>query len=128
MNTLLRLTCCLAFLGISACDPQYNLVKSKEISSCKIFCLKQQESCQQRCVDNCPKCYHAATDSAANGFFKYTNVKQVEGGYINRRLISYRDPLQCRKVSCNCTADFLTCNQGCTGIIEKRLQSLPYCP
>jgi hypothetical protein len=44
-----------------------------------------------------------------------------------RGLKSYHDPLQCRKVTCNCPSDFITCNQGCTGVIQKKLRSVPYC-
>ena len=130
MNFLFRLFYCIILLiGLSGCISQQNtLVKPQKINQCMSVCVQHLESCKRNCTNNCINCSFSATDTAAVNFFKYTNEIQVQGGYINRRLKSYRDPLQCRKVTCNCTSDFLTCKQSCTGIIQKRLQSLPYCP
>lgn len=44
-----------------------------------------------------------------------------------RELNSYRDPLQCRKVTCDCLSDFAICKKGCTGVIPTKLQAVPYC-
>lgn len=91
-------------------------------------CVQHVETCKQNCTDNCQNCTVEASNTAAEHFFRYVNDKQIQGGTIDRSLKSYRDPLQCRKVSCNCTSDYITCKQSCTGVVQKRLQPLPYCP
>lgn len=125
---LLRCFIYIVSLGLTACAFVQPHVVTPETNQCKMRCLQQLHSCKQRCNDSCSICLVNSMESSASHYFNYTNEKQVEGGYINRRLKSYRDPLQCRKVSCSCMADLSTCNQACTGVIEKRLQSLPYCP
>jgi hypothetical protein len=42
-------------------------------------------------------------------------------------LNSYRDPLQCRKVTCNCHADYQVCIQSCSGVIHKQLRVASAC-
>lgn len=129
MNSLLRIACCVFCIGLFGCatSPQ-KMYKTRGLSQCQQVCVQHLESCQQNCTNNCRNCQEAVTDSAATNFFNYANELQVQGGYINRRLKSYRDPLQCRKVTCNCAIDFNTCNQACTGIVQKKLKPLPYCP
>jgi len=128
MNSLLRLLCCIAFIGLSACMTQQKTeVKGQSLSQCKTICLQHLESCKQSCTNNCRTCSAGSSYTSTSNYSKYVHEKFVEGGYIARGLNSYRDPLQCRKVTCNCASDFNTCNQGCTGVIQKRLQSVPYC-
>lgn len=128
MNSLLRVLCCVVLLGLSGCIiPKKIIVNRQAFTQCKMICVQHLESCKQHCTNNCPRCSSASTYTSTTNYFKYVHEQQVEGGYITRGLNSYRDPLQCRKVSCNCASDFNTCIQGCTGVIQKRLQSVPYC-
>lgn len=128
MSLLIRFACCAVLLFPLGCSlkPQ-NDISVLEIKQCKSMCAKRLDSCKLSCTDNCPRCSAEATHVAAVNYLNYIHEKEIEGGSILRVLKSYRDPLQCRKVTCNCSADFATCNQGCTGIIQKRLRSAPYC-
>lgn len=128
MNYLLRLIYCTVLIVLSGCATQQQIiVKPKDVNQCLQLCAQRLESCKQLCSNNCPRCSAISTDTTAKNYFEYIHDKQVQGGYIYRGLNSYRDPLQCRKVTCNCTSDFITCEQGCTGVIQKRLQAAPYC-
>lgn len=66
-------------------------------------------------------------NSAMKSYGRYVHEQEVQGGMVIQELKSYRDPLQCRKVSCNCMADYNVCVQGMSGIIHKRLQVNPAC-
>lgn len=127
MNTL-RLLCCMTLICLASCATQQKFVsKSTSLSQCKMTCVQRYQECASLCVDNCPTCCNASSNSTALKYTKYLHEQRIEGAIIARELNSYRDPLQCRKTTCNCTADFNICNQGCTGIIQKRLRAVPYC-
>ena len=123
MNYLFRLLCCISFLNLSGCATY----KTQNVNQCKAQCVKSFESCKQLCSNSCSKCSTSEKRSALSHFLKYAHEEQLQGGAVTRDLNSYRDPLQCRKVTCNCYADLMTCNQGCTSIVQKSLQSVPYC-
>jgi hypothetical protein len=128
MNFLLRLLCFLILLNSIGCTPQQKLlVKAQPQKQCLAVCAKRFESCKAICTNNCSICSENATQSAIKNYTNYVHEKRVEGGTIMRGLKSYRDPLQCRKVTCNCYADLSTCEQNCTGIIHKQLRAVPYC-
>ncbi len=127
MNLLLRIVCCFTLLCLSGCVKQIFIGDPQTINLCKTICVQHLQSCQKNCTNNCRMCSAASNYTSAKNFFKYVHEKQVEGGFITRGLNSYRDPLQCRKVTCNCTSDYTTCIQGCTGVIQKQLRSVPYC-
>jgi hypothetical protein len=40
---------------------------------------------------------------------------------VSRDLNSYRDPLQCRKVTCDCLADNNVCKASCRGLTPQVL-------
>jgi hypothetical protein len=42
-------------------------------------------------------------------------------------LPSYKDPLQCRKVTCSCVQDYHTCLAACRGTIHTALRVAPVC-
>jgi hypothetical protein len=128
MNFLLRLGCFLIFLSLISCVTQQKaLVKTQELKQCKSMCMQRFVSCQKLCVNNCASCSAKESYMTIVNYVKYVHEEQIEGGSLMRGLKSYRDPLQCRKVTCNCYADLMTCEQSCTGIIQKQLRSVPYC-
>ncbi|WP_081964831.1 acyltransferase [Legionella norrlandica] len=128
MNIVFRLCFCFVIIGLSACTTLKNkITHHKSLNQCQQICLEHLEYCKQNCTNNCRNCSSSATISAQKNYLKYLHEIEVRGGYITRGLQSYRDPLQCRKVTCNCAADFNVCNQGCTGVIQKRLLPVPYC-
>ncbi len=127
MRTGLRLLSTIILFGLASCATHHNINKSVSINQCKMVCTQRAQECAGLCVDSCRNCSTASCRATALRYSKYIHEQRIEGAIIARELNSYRDPLQCRKITCNCAADFNTCTQNCTGIIQKRLQSVPYC-
>lgn len=85
-------------------------------------CAKQLADCRLLCEDNCQNCINKSINSAVKSYNRYVQEQKTQGGMVIQQLKSYRDPLQCRKISCSCMADYNVCLQGRSGIIHKRLQ------
>lgn len=129
MRSFVRLIVFLIVLTqLISCTTQHKvLVKVADPKQCLALCTQRFAACQQTCVNNCANCSASSKRSTILNYAKYVHEEQVEGGYVTRSLKSYRDPLQCRKVTCNCYADLSVCEQNCTGIIHKQLRTVPYC-
>jgi hypothetical protein len=128
MYSILRVFLGFAILSLVACANQNGsfLIK-KDLSRCKKVCFERFKLCHSSCVDNCRHCTQKANSSAGRHYRQYQQQQEIQGGTVARELKSYRDPLQCRKTTCNCEADYSVCRQSCTGIINKRLQVGPAC-
>ena|SRR3990167_3933470 len=98
-----------------------------ESTCCAEMCKTRLNSCGNSCRNNCSICARYAQSQAEKGYTKYQWEQFIIGGVVARDLQSYRDPLQCRKVTCNCGADFKMCIQACQGRIHKELRAAPVC-
>lgn len=128
MSFLFRTLAVLACFTLLSCNSiNHRLPNLNKPNACQQICLKNLEFCRQSCDNNCRLCSTGVTNEARKDCLQYEHEVKIRGGYITRGLNSYRDPLKCRKVTCNCAADFDTCNQGCKGIIRKKIQPVPYC-
>ncbi|CAM3084226.1 acyltransferase [Legionella steigerwaltii] len=128
MNSFLRVIYCTIILGLCGCQAlKQNELKAQAEARCNMTCMQHFEFCRQSCVDNCPNCSYKAQRMAEKNYAKYVYERRVEGKKVMRELNSYRDPLQCRKVTCDCVLDLAICKKGCAGIIPKELQAVPYC-
>ena len=129
MNSIVRVLFCFLLLSLSSsCALQkQTMLHSNEEKLCQNTCLQRAQSCQKLCLNNCLSCKDSSMGEAINDYAHYIHEEQLKGGSVNRVLNSYRDPLQCRKVSCDCTADLMTCDQNCTGVIYKNLRTVPSC-
>lgn len=121
MNCIYRIVVLSLMIFMLGCTYQKSTVSPQSIKQCTMGCIQQLDLCKKTCINNCPNCSAASTCTATKNYQRYVHQKRIEGGIITRELNSYRDPLQCRKVTCNCPMDFITCKQGCTGIIHKQL-------
>ena len=121
MNFICRIAITGLMLLMLGCSYQQSSVTPQNIKQCTMSCVQRLDLCKRTCTNNCPNCSAASTARATEHYKHFVHQKQIEGGIITRELNSYRDPLQCRKVTCNCPMDFITCKQGCTGIIHKQL-------
>jgi hypothetical protein len=117
MNFLLRAICFIMLLCCLGCASQ----NAQELMQCRLRCAEHLRFCTQNCSDNCPTCSWISTQNACANFSKYVHERAVEGKKVMRELNSYRDLLKCRKVTCNCRADLIACEESCSGIIHKRL-------
>ena|SRR3990167_5919171 len=94
-------------------------------AECNGVCKQHLESCQKTCRNNCIQCNAYAALQTSNSYRRYVHEQCVRGGLVIRRLNSYRDPLQCAKTTCNCSADYQVCKQSCGGVIHKQLFTPP---
>lgn len=123
-----RLFYCVVLLSLLGCQGmRQNVLKERAVAQCNMTCMQHFEFCRKNCINNCPACSTASQTSAANDFEKYVHERKAEGKKVMRELNSYRDPLQCRKVTCDCLSDLTVCKQSCAGVIPKKLQTVPNC-
>lgn len=128
MNKLMLHFCCIIICLLSGCATQQNAaIKSSTLKQCNVVCTQRLHQCSNQCVNNCRTCSATSSHSTALSYTKYVHERQIEGTIVARELNSYRDPLQCRKITCNCSADFNMCTQNCTGIIQKKLSAVSFC-
>ncbi len=84
--------------------------------TCLSICQQYFNQCTINCRNNCKDCTAESKAKAAEHFRYYLHEQYVQGVAVTRNLQSYRDPLQCRKVTCNCAADIKNCRQGCSNL------------
>jgi len=116
MKTIIWVCIATFIVLLSACA-----FKSREFKCCKMACIGQQHISQIICRNVCVQCTHYAKQTAKYAYHHYVYEQIVKGDFITRNLNSYRDPLQCRKTTCSCAADYDVCIQACGGIIQKQL-------
>lgn len=126
MNNLLKLSISIILLGLMSCSQHVFFKRpTPAVAQCQATCAQHFESCKAQCRNSCRICSTKSKTSTEKRYERYGDQQMLQGKAINRELDSYRDPLQCLKVSCNCVADLDACNQGCTGIVRKQLLSNP---
>ena len=109
-------------LLLLSCMNQAMTIKHVQSSSCKMQCLKQRHTCQQICHNDCYTCFKEVQKTVKRSYDQYIREVKTQGGVIARDLNSFKDPLQCRKTSCDCSADFEVCAQSCKGLIHKNMR------
>lgn len=98
-----------------------------QAKACTLSCEQRASACNKVCRNNCAQCTAYNFQTAASHFNHYFHESAVNGQIIKRDLNSYFDPLQCRKTTCNCRADYVACVQSCGGVVKKRLQAAAVC-
>lgn len=124
MNFFVRIICCCMTILLSGCGL---INHSPEQMACKTSCQQRLMACNKTCNNSCSKCCLSSTQRAVRGYQYYKYQQDIQGLPVIRQLNSYRDPLQCRKTTCECPTDYRTCIQTCAGKIPKRLQVAPVC-
>lgn len=129
INRIIRLTLCCSLLFCTSCM-QYTSIfhRNTGFATCKLACEKTLAHCAKTCRNNCDRCTRAAAIMTTAKYNRYIQQQIIKGKIIALQLNSFRDPLQCRKMTCNCMADYQICVQAC-GSVEtpKRLQHIPLC-
>ncbi|MFC3907712.1 acyltransferase [Legionella dresdenensis] len=129
LNILSRIflfsVCCLQL--ISCNQPLLVGAARTEFKQCQASCQKKAEACHKTCRNSCALCTIHANRKAAVNYSEYVHERTVKGEVIARQLQSYRDPLQCRKTTCSCPADYQVCMQSCGGVVHKSLMVAPVC-
>ncbi|MDF1827082.1 MAG: hypothetical protein P1U39_02265 [Legionellaceae bacterium] len=117
-----------ALLGLLSCtsNPK-DVAEAQEKRACEQICLKNQQSCLRTCDDSCKACQVRENEKMEQRYKTYVDEQCEQGKRVALQLQSFRDPLQCRKSSCDCPADYRVCMSACAGPVYKRLQVTPVC-
>lgn len=115
-------------LLMGSCTAYHHPTESKaKVAACRASCKQRFNACQLTCRNSCGQCTAYAAQSSSESYLYYKHEQYVKGGIIARDLKSYRDPLQCRKATCSCVADYYVCSQSCGGVVRSQLQVAPVC-
>ncbi len=119
---------CFLTTMLGSCSSYQTMVNhAQQKTACKTICQERFHSCRQRCHNSYQQCNMNAYDEAIQRYKQYKHEQCVKGESVVLELKSFRDPLQCIKITCECSADLLVCKQSCAGKIRKRLQVPPAC-
>ena len=123
-----NLTLFLLVMMLSACVFHAHSPGNTPLTACMMKCQQSALQCKKTCYNNCPGCCRRANSMANKNFSRYKHEEIVKGGQVVRQAKSYRDPLKCKKTSCDCRADYQICVQTCGGVrLRKTLQAVPQC-
>ncbi|MDI9818247.1 MULTISPECIES: acyltransferase [unclassified Legionella] len=121
------ITLLLASVFLVSCIHTMTVQEKNKIAACQVSCQNKAASCKQACRNNCPQCCSFSNKSAIKKYNHYKHEVCVKGEFLTLQLNSFRDPLQCRKTTCNCQADYQVCMQACSGMVYKSLRVAPGC-
>jgi len=124
MRLIIRTIFVAVSLLLSACLHQ---VTNPHLPPCQSQCEQRFNACQVSCNNSCEQCLTLSTGKAALHHTYYTHEKEIQSAWIIHDRTSFKDPLQCRKVTCACSADRQVCMQACGGSIPKQLRVAPLC-
>ena len=93
----------------------------------KLHCVKQFRECNKICKDSNQNCNGKANFLSKQHYKLFVQQQSVQGGIIARDLSSYRDPIQCYKATCDCSADYYQCIQAHKGTIQQYFRVKPTC-
>ncbi len=120
-----RIGAVILLLLLTSCSTYVQHVKT--LKACKWQCTVIKQRCEQVCKNNCQNCTAFSNAEAAVHFNQYKHQQNIQGSIVALELQSFRDPLQCRKPTCDCTTDFSVCLQSCQGKIRKHLKVVKPC-
>ena len=125
---------CLMSLGLVGCNKRMPLMMTKKEEvhaqqqrACINQCGIEKSKCLEHCQYSCKHCEKYESTKMAARYKKYIHEQNIQGKRVALQLQSFRDPLQCRKASCDCQADYRVCVGQCRGKIRKQLQVKPFC-
>lgn len=125
MTRYARFGAVLLILLLSACSSYVQHERALKV--CKAHCSAALKRCEHVCRNNCQNCTKLSNIESAVHFNQYKHQQNIQGSIAALELQSFQDPLQCRKPTCDCRADFSVCLQACGGKIHKRLTVVNPC-
>ena len=128
MHPIFRVILCFVLISLAGCvNHQVARLRANDQISCNKSCEQRFKACGEVCHNNCNECAQSAHLDSVRNDNKYKHEQDIRGGVVALELKSFRDPLQCRKITCDCLADYTVCAESCKGLIHKRLQITPVC-
>lgn len=73
-----------------------DLQKSFDTDDCQAI------TCIKNCNNDCRRCMHFAKLAAQKKYFNYRQEQFIKGSIRILQLNSFKDPLQCKKITCDC--------------------------
>lgn len=122
INSLLVSVCLLMMSACSYYHHYHDRVVAK--NACYQDCKVRQWQCAAVCDQDSKLCNAKAEAIAGVHFNHYRHQQCVKGEGMTLELDSFRDPLACLKMSCECKQDYRICVQLCQNDIYKRLQTV----
>ena len=117
-----------ALLMLLSCTSTHEEVVDAQVKrACERTCEKERQVCLRTCDKSCKACQVRENEKMVRLYKTYIHEQCAQGKRVALQLQSFRDPLQCRKSSCDCPADYRVCMSACTGKIYKSLQVTPVC-
>lgn len=118
---------CVSLLSACSLSPKEDAKRAQALRACIQHCADESAMCFKRCSDSCEQCEHQVNQTMRKRYKGYVHEQCVQGERVTLQLQSFRDPLKCRKTSCDCPADYRVCVGECRGKIRKYLQITPFC-
>ena len=112
-----RIISTLLFLLLISC---VSLENQRYIRACKDICQQQSLKCQNLCNNDARHCQAIVMDKTLESYSKYVHQQRVQANDIALELQSFRNPLQCKKITCDCLADLRMCVKFCNVHIKDR--------
>ncbi len=116
-KTSLRIITILLVLLLISC---VSLENQRTMRVCKDICQQQSLKCQKLCNNDARHCQAFVMGNARKSYAKYVHQQRLQANDIALELQSFRDPLQCKKITCDCLADARMCVKFCNVHIEDR--------
>lgn len=129
MHTMIRVIAVsfVLLFTLSCASNHKDAEKAEAKRVCERTCEQKQNACLRVCDDSCKECEQREAKRTARVYKTYIHEQHQQGKRVALQLQSFRDPLQCRKSSCDCPADYRVCMSACAGQIYKSLQVAPVC-
>lgn len=127
MKIIVQMVISFCICTLFSCTSYHSNQTKDQVASCLASCAQKGNQCNKVCDLNCQNCRIKSNCTTAKGYNVYRREQSIQGFGVARELNSYRDPLQCRKVTCNCQADYQICMQSCGGVIHKQLRVASAC-
>lgn len=117
-----------ALLLMLSCASTHQDVHDAEVKrACERVCEHEQQTCLRACDKSCKACQIRENKKMVRLYKDYIHEQCAQGKRVALQLQSFRDPLKCRKSSCDCPADYRVCMSACAGPVYKSLQVIPGC-
>ena len=97
-----------------------SLSEQREMRACKDTCQYNSQNCHKLCSDDARNCQANVMANTKASYARYVCQQKVQANDIALELQSFRDPLQCKKITCDCLADARLCAKACNVHLKDR--------
>lgn len=89
---------------------------------CDAGCRAALTTCNQECQNSCQLCKKHTQRMTDRRYRIYVARQKAQGLPVIQMRDAYKDPLRCKKVTCDCASDYDICKQLCTGKVTPVLK------